>query len=312
MSVLGQVAPPPPGSAGFPSSYPYAFSAPMPSALLRPLQQYLNSMGSPRSKSRGREFSLIDLEAVKLTGRKQAKAGQRERLSERTPRCIPGGCDSLSSQETNCERLAEPKRPTPSWTDWVTNLLRYGSDPSRRYPRGVGILPAPVGPDNGLHGRDQDGSGNQYCPAWAVGEPAQLRAHRGVKSANVKPALIDLDAEMQTGRKQAAMAVQRERLSEQAPARVMRQSDLQGIQPGEPGRDDQARHQASNNNASSPSLVSCLKSNQAPRWPISMLCTLRVPSYSLSESLGALRCKIRNGKPALIEGNPEKDRKRNA
>jgi len=40
MSVLGQ-APAPAGSTGFPSSYPYAFSAPMPSALLRPLQQML-------------------------------------------------------------------------------------------------------------------------------------------------------------------------------------------------------------------------------------------------------------------------------
>lgn len=39
MSVLGQAAPV--GSVGFPSSYPYAFSAPLPSALLRPLQQYL-------------------------------------------------------------------------------------------------------------------------------------------------------------------------------------------------------------------------------------------------------------------------------
>lgn len=33
--------PPPPSTAGFPSSYPYAYSAPLPSAILRPLQQPL-------------------------------------------------------------------------------------------------------------------------------------------------------------------------------------------------------------------------------------------------------------------------------
>jgi len=32
---------PPPSSAGFPGNYPYAFSAPLPSAILRPLQQPL-------------------------------------------------------------------------------------------------------------------------------------------------------------------------------------------------------------------------------------------------------------------------------
>jgi len=41
MLAQAAVAPPPAGSAGFPSAYPYAFSAPLPSALLRPLQQYL-------------------------------------------------------------------------------------------------------------------------------------------------------------------------------------------------------------------------------------------------------------------------------
>lgn len=41
MSVLGQVAPPAAGTAGFPANYPYAYSAPLPSALLRPLQQML-------------------------------------------------------------------------------------------------------------------------------------------------------------------------------------------------------------------------------------------------------------------------------
>jgi hypothetical protein len=38
--MLGQL-PAPPGSAGFPSSYPYAYSGPLPSAILRPLQQPL-------------------------------------------------------------------------------------------------------------------------------------------------------------------------------------------------------------------------------------------------------------------------------
>lgn len=38
--MLGQ-APAPASSAGFPSSYPYAYSAPLPSAILRPLQQML-------------------------------------------------------------------------------------------------------------------------------------------------------------------------------------------------------------------------------------------------------------------------------
>lgn len=38
--MLGQL-PPPPSSAGFPASYPYAYSAPLPSAILRPLQQPL-------------------------------------------------------------------------------------------------------------------------------------------------------------------------------------------------------------------------------------------------------------------------------
>lgn len=37
---IGQL-PAPPSSAGFPASYPYAYSAPLPSALLRPLQQPL-------------------------------------------------------------------------------------------------------------------------------------------------------------------------------------------------------------------------------------------------------------------------------
>lgn len=38
--MLGQL-PAPPSSAGFPSSYPYAYSGPLPSAILRPLQQPL-------------------------------------------------------------------------------------------------------------------------------------------------------------------------------------------------------------------------------------------------------------------------------
>lgn len=41
MSVLGQMAPVVAGSSGFPTNYPYAYSAPLPSALLRPLQQPL-------------------------------------------------------------------------------------------------------------------------------------------------------------------------------------------------------------------------------------------------------------------------------
>lgn len=42
------------------------------------------------------KFSLIDLETrQRATGRKQAQAVQRERLSERTS--FAGGCDSLNS-----------------------------------------------------------------------------------------------------------------------------------------------------------------------------------------------------------------------
>lgn len=42
--MMGQVAPqlsPPASSAGFPANYPYAYSGPLPSAILRPLQQPL-------------------------------------------------------------------------------------------------------------------------------------------------------------------------------------------------------------------------------------------------------------------------------
>jgi len=39
--MLGQLPAGPVQSAGFPSSYPYAYSAPLPSAILRPLQQPL-------------------------------------------------------------------------------------------------------------------------------------------------------------------------------------------------------------------------------------------------------------------------------
>ena len=39
MHGMGQL--PPPSPAGFPASYPYAYSAPLPSAILRPLQQPL-------------------------------------------------------------------------------------------------------------------------------------------------------------------------------------------------------------------------------------------------------------------------------
>ena len=41
MSVLGQMAPVIAAAGNFPASYPYAYSQPLPSALLRPLQQPL-------------------------------------------------------------------------------------------------------------------------------------------------------------------------------------------------------------------------------------------------------------------------------
>jgi len=42
MSVLGQMAPMVAAAGNFPANYPYAYSGPLPSALLRPLQQPLN------------------------------------------------------------------------------------------------------------------------------------------------------------------------------------------------------------------------------------------------------------------------------
>lgn len=51
---------------------------------------------------------------------------------------------------------------------------------------------------------------------------------------------MDLDAEMQTGRKQIKQIGQRERLSEETSFGMMRQSVLQGIEPVETGRNDQS------------------------------------------------------------------------
>lgn len=83
-----------------------------------------------------------------------------------------------------------------------------------------------------------------YGSAWFGNEHVDLIATTQTvwdipEDVPLKPRLIDLEAEMPTGRKQAIAAGHRERLSGGARASVMRQSDLAGNELQEAGRNDQ-------------------------------------------------------------------------
>ncbi len=142
----------------------------------RPQWRWISTPRGITQKTANMKPALIDLDAEMQTGGKQAAmAVQPERLSEREPGS--GLCDSLASQEINCERGT-----------------RSGSS------------------------RAKESVSNKSGPCLELLDRKVVEP-RGItnETAKEKLSLIDLDAEMQTGRKQAAMAVQRERLSETAP-----------------------------------------------------------------------------------------------
>ena len=77
------------------------------------------------------KFSLIDLEAQQwATGRKQAQAVQRERLSEKTS--FAGRCDSLNSDIT--KKVAEFGSKNSNRQKWSVNLKLLDKCKKIKYP----------------------------------------------------------------------------------------------------------------------------------------------------------------------------------